>query len=168
MLLKTPTSNLATNGGSQHPLKRKDGGHGPTLADEVEWLLPGGAHFGEIPAGHGEGVAGGQLAVPVAAPGRCRPGEPVAGEEVWGRYAPAIARWEERLGRDAPSALDGRGRLSAVFVEWMMGLRSGWVTRAGVPRAAQFAALGNGVVPAQAAGAVGLLLARAGEEGVSA
>lgn len=39
-LLKTPTSNLATNGGSQHPAKRKRGGHGPNLADEVEWLLP--------------------------------------------------------------------------------------------------------------------------------
>lgn len=39
-LFKTPTSNLATNGGSQHPAKRKHGGHGPTLADEVEWLLP--------------------------------------------------------------------------------------------------------------------------------
>lgn len=39
-LLKTPNANLATNGGSQHPDKRKQGGHGPTLADEVEWLLP--------------------------------------------------------------------------------------------------------------------------------
>lgn len=39
-LLKTPTTNLATNGGSQHPDKRKQGGHGPTLADEVEHLLP--------------------------------------------------------------------------------------------------------------------------------
>jgi hypothetical protein len=39
-LLKTPGANLATNGGSQHPDKRKEGGHGPTLADEVEWLLP--------------------------------------------------------------------------------------------------------------------------------
>lgn len=39
-LLKTPTSNLATNGGSQHPSKRKEGGHGPNLADEIEWLLP--------------------------------------------------------------------------------------------------------------------------------
>ncbi|MFG2926779.1 hypothetical protein ACGFYA_35465, partial [Streptomyces sp. NPDC048305] len=27
------------NGGSQHPSKRKSGGHGPNLADEVEWLL---------------------------------------------------------------------------------------------------------------------------------
>lgn len=39
-LLKTPTSNLAVNGGSQHPDKRKGGGHGPNLADEVEHLLP--------------------------------------------------------------------------------------------------------------------------------
>lgn len=40
MLLKTPTAQLAVNGGSQHPDKRKAGGHGPTLADEVEHLLP--------------------------------------------------------------------------------------------------------------------------------
>jgi DNA (cytosine-5)-methyltransferase 1 len=39
-LLKTPTAQLAINGGSQHPDKRKAGGHGPTLADQVEWLLP--------------------------------------------------------------------------------------------------------------------------------
>ena len=39
-LLKTPTAQLAINGGSQHPEKRKAGGHGPTLADEVEHLLP--------------------------------------------------------------------------------------------------------------------------------
>ncbi|MFD8916035.1 hypothetical protein [Streptomyces sp. NPDC059575] len=38
-LLKTPTSNIGKNGGSQHPDKRKSGGHGPNLADEVEWLL---------------------------------------------------------------------------------------------------------------------------------
>lgn len=49
-LLKTPTAQLAVNGGSQHPDKRKAGGHGPTLADEVEHLLPtpkaGDADFG--------------------------------------------------------------------------------------------------------------------------
>ena len=39
MLLRTPTAQLAVNGGSQHPDKRKAGGHGPTLADEVEHLL---------------------------------------------------------------------------------------------------------------------------------
>ena len=39
-VLRTPTAQLAINGGSQHPTKRKQGGHGPTLADEVEHLLP--------------------------------------------------------------------------------------------------------------------------------
>lgn len=40
-LLKTPTSQLAVNGGSQHPDKRRAGGHGPTLADQIEQqLLP--------------------------------------------------------------------------------------------------------------------------------
>ncbi|WP_236075963.1 hypothetical protein [Streptomyces coffeae] len=38
--MKTPTANLGANGGSQHPDKRKAGGHGPTLADEIEHLLP--------------------------------------------------------------------------------------------------------------------------------
>jgi hypothetical protein len=40
LLLKTPTAQLAVNGGSQHPDKRREGGHGPTLADQVEFLLP--------------------------------------------------------------------------------------------------------------------------------
>jgi DNA (cytosine-5)-methyltransferase 1 len=39
-LLKTPTSQLGTNGSAQHPDKRKAGGHGPTLDDEVSFLLP--------------------------------------------------------------------------------------------------------------------------------
>ena len=38
-LLKTPTAQLAVNGGSQDPEKRKAGGHGPTLADQVEHQL---------------------------------------------------------------------------------------------------------------------------------
>ena len=39
LLLRTPTAQLAENGGSQHPDKRKAGGHGPTLADQVEHEL---------------------------------------------------------------------------------------------------------------------------------
>jgi hypothetical protein len=38
-LLKTPTAQLAVNGGSQHPDKRRAGGHGPTLADQIEQEL---------------------------------------------------------------------------------------------------------------------------------
>lgn len=38
-LLKTPTSQLGVNGGPQPPAKRKAGGHGPTLEDEVVFLF---------------------------------------------------------------------------------------------------------------------------------
>lgn len=70
------------------------------------------------------------------------------------QYAPAIERWETILGREAPDPLV-KGRMSTEFVEWMMGLDHGWVT--GVPklsRSAQLKALGNGVVPLQAATAM--------------
>ena len=39
-LLPTPMAHLAENGGSQPPAKRRAGGHTPTLADEIEHLLP--------------------------------------------------------------------------------------------------------------------------------
>ena len=35
-LLPTPTANLGINGGSQHPAKRRTGGHTPNLADVIE------------------------------------------------------------------------------------------------------------------------------------
>lgn len=38
-LFATPTSQLAANGGSQDPAKRRAGGHQPTLADQVEHEL---------------------------------------------------------------------------------------------------------------------------------
>lgn len=82
----------------------------------------------------------------------------------FGPYAPAIARWEAVLGRPAPSPTepgkDGRPRLSPAFVEWMMGLPAGHVTdpAIGLTLAQQLKALGNGVVPAQAAAALRFLL----------
>lgn len=85
----------------------------------------------------------------------------------WGRYEPAIRRWEEATGWPAPRPTDDRGRLSPPFVEWMMGLPAGHVTGVpGIPRAAQLKALGNGVVPQQAEAAVRLLLDRIADEGV--
>lgn len=80
----------------------------------------------------------------------------------FGQYAPAIARWEA-LTRPAPSPTEptGKGgvrRLSPRFVEWLMGLPDGWVTDAGITRNDQLKALGNGVVPQQAAAAVRHLL----------
>lgn len=57
-----------------------------------------------------------------------------------------------------PEPTDAAGRLRADFVEWMQGLDDGWVTATpGLGRPAQLTALGNGVVPQQAARALQLL-----------
>ncbi|GAA3888832.1 hypothetical protein GCM10022243_62160 [Saccharothrix violaceirubra] len=48
--------------------------------------------------------------------------------------------------------------LAPAFVEHLMGLPAGWDTDLPLPRTAQLRALGNGVVPQQAAHAVALLL----------
>jgi len=79
----------------------------------------------------------------------------------FGPYTAAIRRWEAVIGRPAPSPTEpganGRPRLSPRFVEWMMGLPDGWVTGVDIPRSAQLKALGNGVVPQQAALALAML-----------
>lgn len=78
----------------------------------------------------------------------------------WGDYAPAIHRWQHVIGRPAPSPTiqrAGRDRLNPVFVEWMMGLPEGWVTGHGLSASQELKMLGNGVVPQQAALALGLL-----------
>jgi DNA (cytosine-5)-methyltransferase 1 len=73
----------------------------------------------------------------------------------WGKYEPAIRRWEQVLGRPAPAPTkpDGKGgshRLSSEFTEWMMGLPSGWITGHGLKRIDELKMAGNGVVPQQA------------------
>lgn len=150
-LLKTPTAQLAVNGGSQHPDKRKAGGHGPTLADEVEHLLPtpkaGDADFGMPRTSGRPPEKSTHLATRV---------EHTKPADSWGPYAAAIERWEKVTGRPAPDPTEvgpkGGRRLSAAFVEWMMGLPAGWVTDPGLglSRSQQLRALGNGVVPGQA------------------
>ena len=66
------------------------------------------------------------------------------------------------LGRPAPAPTEpGRNgpRLSSAFVEWLMGLPAGHVTDVpGLSRNTQLRALGNGVVPQQAARALERLL----------
>lgn len=80
----------------------------------------------------------------------------------FGMYGPAIARWEQVLGRPAPAPTvpptreGGRARLSTRFVEWLMGLPEGHVTGEdlGLTREQQLRLLGNGVVPQQGAAAI--------------
>lgn len=111
------------------------------------------------------GEARRQESVPIAGdmlPGVRKHSRPPVATD-WGDYAPAIARWEDTLGElaPAPTKADGRKgqhRLSADFVEWLMGYPAGHVTDAGISRNAQLKALGNAVVPQQAALALRELL----------
>jgi len=81
----------------------------------------------------------------------------------WGKFAPAIERWEEVLGRPAPAPTkpdgkDGAHRLSSAFTEFLMGVPEGWITDVGLTRNEELKACGNGVVPQQAALALRILL----------
>lgn len=133
-LFKTPTANLGTNGGSQHPDKRRAGGHGPTLADEVEWDLPGGREH------------------------------PARGGVDFGKYQPAVDRWAAvNSPPPAPALPDGKQgkyRLNSKFAAWMMGLQNYGLDELG--RNPAIKAVGNAVCPPQAEHAVRGLLARIG------
>jgi len=81
----------------------------------------------------------------------------------WGKFEPAIRRWECVLQREAPAPTkpdgkDGAHRLSSEFTEWMMGLPAGWITGVGLKRNDELKACGNGVVPQQAELALRILL----------
>ncbi len=184
-LFRTPTSQLAVNGGSQHPDKRKAGGHGPTLADEVEHLLPTpAARLGDYTS---RGADPARYKGPQSLNGRrsnlddciaaIQAGVPwvaarIAGEVVdWGPYARAVLRWAQVTGTLPPHPVEpGKTgmRLSPAFVEWLMGLPEGWVTGVpGLSRNAQLKALGNGCVPQQVMIALSLLLSRMPVEAAS-
>ncbi|WP_315298149.1 DNA cytosine methyltransferase [uncultured Actinomyces sp.] len=158
-LLPTPVAQPSGNSPSEH-LRKKPGRDRVTdLAIIVENnLLP----------------TGGLLPTPQAtyAP-RSSPGygpnlhEAVAATDAtFGPYAPAIARWEQVTGRQAPPPTNpprregGKPQLSARFVEWLMGLPDGHVTGPDLDlsRKQQLRMLGNGVVPQQAALAVSSLI----------
>jgi DNA (cytosine-5)-methyltransferase 1 len=85
----------------------------------------------------------------------------------YGRFEPAVRRWEAITGNlaPAPTKPDGKDknpRLSSHFTEWMMGLEPGWITGVGLSRKDELKACGNGVVPQQAKLALTILLDRLG------
>jgi DNA (cytosine-5)-methyltransferase 1 len=89
--------------------------------------------------------------------------EVMLGEVNWGKFEPAIRRWEETIGRPSPAPTkpdgkDGAHRLSSAFTEWLMGLPEGWITDCGLTRNEELKACGNGVVPQQAELALRVLL----------
>ncbi|MFT8396014.1 DNA cytosine methyltransferase [Propionibacterium sp.] len=99
-----------------------------------------------------------------------RIGDPVVPDrrtvQRWGRFADAIARWEHITGRSAPAPAllnDADGpRPAPAFVEWLMGLPTGWVTDSDdLTQNQQITALGNGVLPLQAISAVAMLVPQA-------
>lgn len=146
-LLPTPEAKLATSGPDYARMNREGSG-GDDLATALH-LLPtpkaGDADFG-MPRTSGR--------PPEKSTHLMARMEYTKPEATWGPYAAAIERWEMVLGRPAPDPTGvgpkGGRRLSAAFVEFMMGLPEGWVTGHGLPRTAELKMLGNGVVTQQA------------------
>lgn len=163
-LLPTPDAYAGGRGGSQHPDKRRGGGHTVSLADVTEHqLMP------TPRATRGGSSTEMSYAMGGARSDEERPQGVVVPGTDWGPYAAAVARWARVLGRPAPSPvrMDGKGgkaRLNPELPEWMMGWPAGWVTdpAIGLTRAEQLKAAGNGVVPQQAAAALRDMLARPG------
>lgn len=145
LVLKTPTAQLGRNGSAQHPEKRRGGGHGPTLDDEVSFLLPYSDSVGR------DGRAGDE-------PEEGRRGESADSRyspvEWWGEYLPAIRQWERLMGVPAPAPTEtgprGGRRLTASFAEWLMGIPGHVTDVPGLTRAQQLARIGNGAMPQQA------------------
>jgi DNA (cytosine-5)-methyltransferase 1 len=154
-LLPTPTStDHKASGASYVPTDTHHAG--TTLTDAVvrgHGLMPT-PSVADVEGGrkHRSGARSGELLL-----------NGLAHAQAFGQYTPAIARWESVLGRPAPAPTeptgrDGAHRLSPRFVEFLMGLSDGWVTDVELTRNEQLKALGNGVVPQQAAAAVRHLL----------
>lgn len=232
-LLPTPAAYDGSRGGSQHPEKRRTGGHQPSVADVVEHLLPTpcSSPSGNTPEEHlrkkpgrervtdlsilveNDMLATGRKLLPTP---RASDGEkggpnqrgskgdltvssavhllptPKAGDADFGlprtsgrppeksthlatrlhytdfgQYAPAIERWEAVMDRPSPAPTEttkqGKQRLAALFVEFLMGLDDGWVTdpELDLSRVQQLRILGNGVVTLQAVYALSWLIDRA-------
>lgn len=79
----------------------------------------------------------------------------------FGKYKPTFDLWAKLLGRPMPPVdctLPTGRSLSPRWAEWLMGLPEGWVSDADIAYSRKIEALGNGVVPQQAAAALRLLV----------
>lgn len=151
-LLPTPVASDSQGGPRALPERRTTTGpdHGPRLRD-LATLLPTPRASDAAKGGPNQHGSAGDLMLPSA----CQPAR-------WGRYAAAVARWETVTGHPAPAptvpGTKGQPTLNPRLSEWMMGLPPGYLDVPGVPGSAQKAMAGNGVVPAQAALALRILL----------
>ncbi|GHH62379.1 DNA cytosine methyltransferase [Lentzea cavernae] len=163
---------VAAASGTSSPEEDQRQRHGHAIADRgevaldadrirCEMLRPSNPRGKSIPAGPMPAVPRRRLA---AVPAEMQPAvlQSSSSNVDWGEYTAAVRRWEHLLGRAAPyptqPSKSGRPVLAPAFVEHLMGLPEGWISDLPLPRTAQLRALGNGVVPAQAAYAVSLLL----------
>lgn len=146
-LLPTPAAQDGNGGG-----RYSSEGHQSTLPGEVRLLpTPKSAERGDCRSEHNRNDPDLRAATYYFPDGN------------WGKYSPAIRRWEQIAG-PAPSPTEpnknGNPRLSAAFAEWMMGWPPGWVTDPdiGISRNEQLKIVGNGVCPQQAVAALRFLL----------
>ena len=161
-------------GGGQHPKVRIAGGHAVPLVDLAKELgdlahLPtiraSDSNCGDYPAEHrrdGPSIAAVSVYFPHLPTSNTMDHLPARDGGIYGRYEPVVRRWEQATGTTAPNPTElnrnGKPRLNVEFAEWMMGLPKGWITGVpGLSRAQQLKAIGNGVVPQQAAAALLLL-----------
>lgn len=144
--LPTPTARLGEQRGLPSPrlgASRMESGR--RNLDDAVALLPTATASDHTGAGHA-GMGGENLRTVACS---------LVQSASWGRFAVAIATHAKAIGRSAPAPTTvgprGASRLNPELVEWMMMLPAGWVTGAPISRNAQIKALGNGVVPQQAA-----------------
>lgn len=149
-MFATPAANLGSRG-SRHPEKQKQGNHAIGLDDQCEHLLP------TPTASRMDGHKSERF-------NKARESfYDLVEYEKFGEFKDAIRVQEQAFGMSAPDPTvignTGRALLNPAFVEWMMGLPPGHVTspEIGISRQLQLKALGNGVVPQQAATAIRIM-----------
>lgn len=180
-MFATPAANLGSRG-SRHPEKQKQGGHAIGLDDQCEHLLPtpttqdadapcaSQLRRNSVPLNT---LLPHLLPTPTGSQLDGRKSErfnkarksfyDLVEYEKFGEFKDAIRVQEQAFGMSAPDPTvignTGRALLNPAFVEWMMGLPPGHVTspEIGISRQLQLKALGNGVVPQQAATAIRLM-----------